>query len=149
VKYKVFEINPDDIDELNVKDCFSIGEIGCSKDLIRLSKMNHDSLAVGFGESGGNLHGVAGSLRHWGGCSQLWAVFSKETEKYPLALTKICGALIDYAVDRQELKRVSVNVRTDYGQGNKFAKVLGFQLEGVMRRYLPDGADANLYARLF
>lgn len=149
MRYKLFEVLPDDLDELDVKDCYSVGELGCSKTLIQLSKVTKDSIALGFGCGDGILHGVAGSYRQWDGSAQLWAVFSSKADCRPIALTKICDALIDYAVKKQALKRVSLNVRADYEKGNRFAQFLKFELEGCMRRYLPGGVDANLYARLF
>lgn len=149
MKYKLFEIEPGDVDEIDAKECYSVGELGCSKDLIQLSKSTPDSIAIGFGEGDSDLHGIAGSYRQWPGSAQLWAIFSYKTERHPLALTKICDALIIYAVKKQELRRVSLNVRASYERGNKFAKFLKFDLEGTMRSYLPDGEDANMYARLF
>lgn len=149
MKYKLFEVVPEDIDEIVAKDCYSVGELGCCKTLIRLSAMNADSITCGFGEGEGVLHGIAGSYRQWDGVAQLWAVFDKVSCKYPIAFTKICESLIRYAAEKQQLKRVSLTVKADYFQGNNFARVLGFTLEGKMKTYLPDGADANLYARFF
>lgn len=149
MKYKLFQVEPNDIDELDVKDCYSVGEIGCSKDLIHLSLMTEDSIALGFGLEDGTLHGIAGSYRVWPGSSQLWAVFSSKADCNPIALTKICDALIDYAVKRQKLRRVSLNVRSSYDKGNRFAQFLKFEFEGKMRAFLPDGEDANLYARTY
>lgn len=150
MKYKLFDIIPDDIDELEAKPCYSIGELGCAKTLIKLSMTsNNDSLAYGFGMEDGHLHGIAGSYRQWDGSAQLWAILSQASCRYPISLTKICEAMVSYAVKKQELRRVSITVKTDYFQGNRFAQVLGFTLEGRMKKFLPDGADANLYARIF
>lgn len=149
MKYKLFDVIHEDVDEIEAKGCYSVGELGCCKELIRISKMNPDSISCGFGESDGLLHGIAGSYRQWEGSAQLWALFSKRSCKYPVALTKVCEAMIDYAVRKQKLKRVSITVRADYEEGNKFAKFLKFDHEGKLRSYLPGGHDANLYARIY
>jgi hypothetical protein len=149
VKYKIFDVIPEDIDEIQVKDCYTVGEIGCVRDLIRISQRNPDSLAYGFGLEEGKLHGIAGSYRQWEGSAQLWAVFGKNSCECPISLTKVCEALIGYAVKKQNLKRVSLTVRADYEEGNKFARFLKFEHEGLMRNFLPGAVDANLYARIF
>ena len=70
-------------------------------------------------------------------------------DRYPIALYKTCALLLNYAVQKQGLRRVSLTVNASYTKGNRFAQALGFDLEGRMVGYLPDGSDANLYARLF
>lgn len=148
MKYKLFDVIPEDIDEIDAKECYSVGELGCCKTLIQLSKRNADSIACGFGESEGLLHGIAGSYRQWDGAAQLWAVFDKKSCTKPIALVQVCEALIQYAMKKQNLRRVSLSVKADFEEGNRFARFLHFSLEGTMRRYLPDGSDANLYARV-
>jgi hypothetical protein len=149
MKYKLFDVIPEDIDELQAKECYSVGELGCCRDLIRISLRNPDSLALGFGVEKGTLHGIAGSYRQWDGAAQLWAIFDQRSCHYPVALTKICESLIDYAVKKQNLRRVSLTVKADYAEGNRFARFLNFDHEGLMRNFLPGAVDANLYARVF
>lgn len=148
MRYNFYQVEPGDIDEIDAKDCYSVGELGCCKTLIQLSKMNADSMACGFGVGEGLLHGIAGSYRQWDGAAQLWAIFDKDTIRYPIALTKVCESLIQYAVHKQCLRRISLTVKADFKEGNRFAKFLNFEFEGTMRSYLPGGADANLYARV-
>lgn len=141
---------PSDLDRLNPKEVYSIGELGCVRDLIALSRegKNPDCIAMGFGLHG-ELFGIAGSYRQWSGSSQLWAAFDERVNLYPIMLLKTCLILINYAKQKQDLRRVSLTVQSGYTSGNRFAEALGFDFEGRMVGYLPDGADANLYARLF
>lgn len=141
---------PSDVDRLAAKEVYSVGELGCVKELVHLSRggKNPDCLAMGFGLHG-DLYGIAGSYRQWSGAAQLWALFDDRVNRHPIMLTKTCLILINYAHQKQELRRVSLTVKSSYTSGNRFAEALGFDLEGRMVGYLPDGADANLYARLF
>jgi hypothetical protein len=148
MKFKAYSAIVENIDELTLKDCYSLSEIDCSRMMVDLARSNDDSIAVAFGTEN-KMYGVAGSFRQWEGSAQLWALFSKDVDKYPIALTKMTEALIVYAVEKQKLRRVSLHVRSDYTKGNQFAYAMGFDFEGVMRGFLPDGSDANLYARLF
>lgn len=45
-------------------------------------------------------------------------------------------------------RRVEANVDIGFSEGARWMKMLGFELEGYMRAYRPDGADMLLYARV-
>ena len=148
MRFKFFSVVPESLDEIQAKECYSVGELFCAKELLAIGMTNPDSACIGFGVEG-RLYGVAGSYKQWAGSSQLWAVFDIESEKYPIALRRACQQLILYTVKKQDLHRVSLTVKSSYTQGNRFAKSLGFDFEGTMRAFLPCASDANLYARLF
>jgi len=46
------------------------------------------------------------------------------------------------------LRRIQCDVRMDFAAGHRFALWLGFEDEGVLRRYSPDGADHVMYSRI-
>ncbi len=150
MRFSLSPVTPEDVDILSAKSVYSVGEIGCVKAMIALAHKgrNPDSLAMGFGPRE-EVWGVAGSYRQWAGAAQFWALFDDRVESHPLALLKVCLLLMAYAVQKQELRRVSLTVRSSYTKGNRFAATLGFDFEGKMYGYLPDSGDANLYARLF
>lgn len=150
MKYRFGTPYPSDLERLSPKGVYSVGELGCVRDLIALSRAgsNPDCIAKSFGLED-QIFGIVGSYRQWEGVAQLWAVFDDRAEAYPKELVKTCLVLINYAQQKQDLRRVSLTVRSSYTKGNRFAEVLGFDLEGRMVGFLPDGGDANLYARLF
>jgi hypothetical protein len=150
MRFSLHNVYPYDVDRLSPKGVYSIGEVGCVKDLIALSRAgkNNNSIAMGFGPPG-ELLGIAGSYKQWAGSAQLWAIFDDRVDQHPKTLFKTCQLLITYAVQKQELHRVSLTVRSSYTKGNRFAESLGFDFEGKMYGFLPDRDDANLYARLF
>lgn len=157
MRYSFYEVVPESLDEIEAKACYSVGELGCAREMIALSMNGEDSACLGFGvgtfpvgvKEKVRLYGIAGSYRQWKGCAQLWAIFDAESGKHPIALRRACQQLIAYAVARQGLHRVSLTVKSGYTKGNRFAESLGFKLEGKMSAFLPDATDANLYARLF
>ena len=150
MRFDFFPVKPEDLEELIPKTCYSIGELGCSKDLIALSCLqNTDSISMGFGLADGTLLGICGSYRQWEGAAQAWAVFDARVELHPRALYMACEQLIQYAQAKQGLRRLSLTVKSGYTKGNRFASALGFSFEGKLYGYLPGGDDAHLYARLF
>ena len=150
MKYDLLHPVADDIDKLDPKDCYSLGDVGCTKTLVQMSWVGKtkDSICLAFVNQG-KFYGVAGSYRNWAGVAQGWAIFDRAVDEHPIALTKTCVTLIKYAQKEQELRRLSLTVRSGYTKGDKFARALGFVLEGEMKKFLPDGSDAWMYARLF
>jgi hypothetical protein len=51
--------------------------------------------------------------------------------------------------DAEGVRRFQMSVRADFGPGIRWAKLLGFEPEGVLSKYGPDGADHILYAKVY
>jgi RimJ/RimL family protein N-acetyltransferase len=51
-------------------------------------------------------------------------------------------------LDNAPYRRIEATVDVGFKQGHRWIKMLGFELEGYMRAYRPDGADMLLYARV-
>jgi RimJ/RimL family protein N-acetyltransferase len=45
-------------------------------------------------------------------------------------------------------RRVETAVASDFEQGHRWMSMLGFEREGRMRAFTPDGRDCDLYARV-
>lgn len=45
-------------------------------------------------------------------------------------------------------RRVEMHVDVDFTEGHRWARLLGFEREGHLRCWLPDGRDVILYARV-
>jgi hypothetical protein len=150
MRYNFIQPFPRHLDNLSPKEVYSIGELGCVKTLVSISQggKNVDSLAMGIGPDD-EPWGIVGCHKQWDGFGQVWGILDRRLDQHPIALLKSCIILLNYAVQKQKLRRVSVTVRSGYTKGNRFAHALGFDFEGKMAGYLPDGGDANLYARLF
>lgn len=51
-------------------------------------------------------------------------------------------------LELQQYARIETAVSSEFEEGHRWAQLLGFQKEGTMRAYTPDGRDCDLYARL-
>lgn len=85
----------------------------------------------------------AGVSQQWDGRSFVWAVLSDKTGPHMLAITRLVKEFLD---TRNEV-RLEMQVKTDFAAAHRWAKMLGFQREGTMRKYC-DGEDFDLYARI-
>jgi RimJ/RimL family protein N-acetyltransferase len=74
--------------------------------------------------------------------------FSDEVAKYPVEFFRKTRRLLLLYFGAYNLQRLEINVRSDYLIGKRFAEKLGFEPEGIMRKYGFDGSDYILYARV-
>lgn len=89
--------------------------------------------------------GCAGFAPQWEGRAIAWALFGREIPKR--AWTAIIAKV------RKELActaypRVEATVPFGFGAGCRLANALGFQVEGLLSKFGPDGSDHFLYARV-
>jgi hypothetical protein len=71
-----------------------------------------------------------------------WALFSSMAGPHMMRITRETRRFFD-ALD---YRRIETAVERSHGIGHRWANALGFQQEGIMRAYLPDGRDAVLYS---
>lgn len=87
----------------------------------------------------------AGRVRQWQGRWLLWAMLSKDANKYMLQITRAIRRLIDLAAMDG---RLEVIVRSGFEEGHRWAKILGMRYHHHEERFLPDGSDADIYVRM-
>lgn len=93
---------------------------------------------------GDEVFAVAGLIPQWNHRAIAWAMISGEAGKHFFALHKA----VRRALTLHHYRRVETAVACDFPQGQRWAELLGFEREGRMRAYTPDGQDCDLYARI-
>lgn len=86
----------------------------------------------------------AGKAMQWKGRYILWAILSREAKRYMLQITR--------AVRRGMLLleggcRFEAIVQSDFIQAHRWARMVGMQWHHREERFLPNGADADIYVR--
>lgn len=82
------------------------------------------------------------------GVVQVWGLVSDEAAKAKKSFHNTVKLLISFAFERHPILRMQISVRTSYQTGWKWAKSLGFECEGVMKKYGPGGTDCWLFAKV-
>ncbi len=95
----------------------------------------------------GNLCGVLGGYLIWSGVASLGALFTPHLTKYRVSSIRAVNNLIDHTITGLKLHRLEMAVAADYKTGHRWAKALGFEPEGLMKKYGPDQRDHVLYGR--
>lgn len=106
-----------------------------------------EALATGDAFScfeGDELVMCAGVLPIWEGRGLAWALLSASAGRVMLALTRATLRFLKVC----RYRRVETHVEVEFAAGHQWMRMLGFEREGCMRAYSPDGRDCDLYARI-
>lgn len=95
----------------------------------------------------GEIYAIGGILPVWEGVGEIWLIPTRLAKTKPVSLARhIKLGLLDMEKSL-ELRRLQAVVRCGFDRGHDLVKFLGFQSEGVMRKYGPDGEDYERYAK--
>jgi len=95
-----------------------------------------------------NIVGIVGLAMHRPGVSSAWSIMDQRMPQHGVGVTRCVRKLINETQKQHELKRMDMLCRyTDCGKYERWAKTLGFEYEGTLRKYGPDGEDYVLLAR--
>ena len=83
------------------------------------------------------------------GVSHIWGLVSEEVYKIPKTFFQTVKNYLTHIERTEQFRRIQIDVREDFVEGNKFAQALGFKLEARLNHYNPDGSNAMLYARTY
>jgi hypothetical protein len=87
---------------------------------------------------------IAGLMPQWENRATAWALIAESAGTHFKAIHSAVAAFLDTA----PFRRIEATVDVGFIEGHRWIKMLGFELEGYMRAYRPDGADMLLYARV-
>jgi len=78
---------------------------------------------------------------------QGWALISSRVSSNRFGFHKTVKMFIPYIMERLGVQRLQISVLCGNMVAWKWARSLGFECEGIMRKYGPEGADYWLFAR--
>lgn len=95
---------------------------------------------------GGKIYATFGILPLWAGRGLAWSLFDKEINPRRFVVTALRSKEMMEATMEHCFYRLEAYIRADYPNAHRYAKLLGFECEGLMRNF--DGEnDFHLYAR--
>jgi hypothetical protein len=77
-----------------------------------------------------------------------WSYVSNDAEPYVIPLVRVMRGTIDQAMENLGLHRVHVTVQASNELYRRFAMLLGFKEEGVMRAASPNKVDMRMMAKV-
>jgi hypothetical protein len=92
----------------------------------------------------GKIICCAGVVNLWTGRASAWALLSWDAGK---SMRPLHREVLKF-LDRCEIRRVEAYVYPAFEPGHRWARMLGFEFEGLMRAFGQDGNDMAMYARI-
>jgi len=92
----------------------------------------------------GRAVAYGGCLEMWQGRAYMWSLIGEDAGPHMRVLVRAAEGYLKVAPWR----RIEAAVASDFRAGHKLVKLLGFEFEGRMKAFSPDGADHDLYARV-
>jgi hypothetical protein len=92
--------------------------------------------------------GSAGFLPYWPGVAEVWALVTPLVHNYPLEFCKFIKKNMESVISIVGLSRVQATVKVGDQMAVKFLQFLGFKIEGLMRKFGPDGSDNFMMGRV-
>ena len=130
---------------LRHSDSVALSHIDRESD-VQLKGMQKGTAFTGFSE--GEIIGGAGIIPIWPGVGHAWVTMGANYKKHRIWVHKNVMSFMDKIIEGMELNRVQANVVCDFYPGGQWLERMGFNLEGKMQKYGPEGEDHYLYARI-
>ena len=90
---------------------------------------------------------IVGGFLFVPGVLHIWGLMSESIRKAPISFHKTVLDVLKFYEEHEKLRRIQVEVRETYLEGQRWIKSLGFHQEGIMKNYGSDGATHILFAR--
>ena len=138
---EVVKFKPADLDELRLQPAQEylaafVGRPGYGQELV-------DAGPCYTVRQGGKIICCAGVVELWQGRASAWALLSGEAGRSMIGLHR----MVEDFLDGCGIRRVEAYVYPDFEPGHRWARMLGFEREGLMRAF-QQGADMYMYSRI-
>lgn len=95
-------------------------------------------------EHDGQVLAIAGLAPQWENRACAWALISDAAGDHFLTIHKAVKRFLTMS----EYRRIEATVDVGFTEGERWMNLLGFEYEGLMRAYRPDGQDMLMFARV-
>jgi hypothetical protein len=84
----------------------------------------------------------------WPGVGEAWLLSSPSVSDHALSVVRSSRMIFADIFKTEAFSRVHISVDSANDSAFKFAKALGFEVEGIMRQFGPDGSNYYMMARI-
>jgi len=112
------------------------------------SLASYDDVIGYTGMEDGAVLATGGVHRMWNGVGEAWLLVGKEGYSKPKTVARYTDYIFQHIQEEHDLFRIQASVSALDETANRYAQWLGFEKEGIMRKYGPDGSDYIRYARV-
>lgn len=99
----------------------------------------------------GVIVGVGGASIMWEDTWEFWLILTKDSKRdgaHGIVAFDAIRKKIDEIIEENNIVRAQATVRLDFPKGIKMLMALGFEKEGLLKKYTPDRCDVYRFARI-
>ncbi len=96
----------------------------------------------------GEILAIAGVQIFWGGVAEVWTITSRYADKYSVGFARAIKECMEFYIKSLDLRRLQATCPKSMPCGDRWFKFLGFEKEGLMKNFGPEGEDYYLFARV-
>jgi hypothetical protein len=96
----------------------------------------------------GKILAIGGIYDLWPGVGEAFSIMSDTAFNYSKSLYQHFKINLDFGVNYKKYTRVQSIVKVGFDAGVRFIEHLGFEREGRMEKWGPDGSDYYMYKRI-
>tara|TARA_R110000822_G_scaffold90191_1_gene208668 strand:- start:726 stop:1175 length:450 start_codon:yes stop_codon:yes gene_type:complete len=85
----------------------------------------------------------------WNGVAEGWVLASQNIFEMKFLAAKTMKELTDDMCKKNKIKRLQTSVKVDFKLGVRFATWLGLEVEGLKKKYGPDGSDYYQLGKIY
>ena len=85
----------------------------------------------------------------WNGVAEGWVLASQNIFEMKFLAAKTMKELTDDMCKKNKIKRLQTSVKADFKLGVRFATWLGLEVEGLKKKYGPDGSDYYQLGKIY
>lgn len=132
---------PGDTDRIELQEAQDVLRDHLSS--VDLQPLSDAGLAM-TAEVDGKIIAIAGLAPQWEGRAIAWALLSNHSGDHFVRINREVRRFLI----KSGIRRIEATVDVGFTQGHRWLKILGFEPEGYMKAYRPDGGDQILYSRV-
>lgn len=137
--FEVRQFLPEDAAEIRLQPYM---EVITDADVWRTATVKGECF-TGFHD--GRIIVCSGLIRHWSTRAEAWLLMGCPVSR--VEMLWIHRRVLEF-LNGLDVARVETTVDDSFDAGHRWARMLGFNAEGLMRKFGPDGSDYQMYARV-
>jgi hypothetical protein len=141
---KTIEFKPDHLKEIVPRRIDLTAFSGWRENLVEHYKMNPDNPGFTLIHEGVVI-ACGGVYKLWDGVGEAWVVGSDNIPIKKLSFHKAVIRAIKKIKESKKFHRIQSIVRGDFPEALGWQRLIGFKIEGLMKKYSSDGVDCFLY----
>lgn len=114
----------------------------------RSNLVEHPNVEAFTLEEDGEIFAVGGAHIMWSGVAEAWVLISPNGKKHGTLFARYAKRRFEGILKENNIKRMQATIHSTDAEAMRFAEWLGFEEEGLMRSYGPEGDDYIRVARV-